>query len=202
VCADSAVREGRAEDATNAKGRAADGFTHQALRVVFAACGDSFTGAVSCRGDLFMWGINGNGQLGLGDTFNRATPSQVARECFEGEDVAMIAVGQSHCAALTDASSSLYTWGWNAFGQLGLGDEVERHQPVRISRECFGGGAVIQVSQTLRARAREQVREEGGGEGEGGEGIDEPKSHMDAHPEISKLVPPLSTEHERMCRSP
>ena len=41
------------------------------------SCGDGDTLAVKRDGTLWAWGFNGNGELGLGDTKKRHTPTEV-----------------------------------------------------------------------------------------------------------------------------
>ncbi len=41
------------------------------------ACGDFFSLAPKTNDTLWPWGHNGLGQLGLGDTVNRTTPTKV-----------------------------------------------------------------------------------------------------------------------------
>lgn len=40
--------------------------------------------------------------------------------------------GSRHCAALTK-DAEVYTWGWNAFGQLGSGSKASSFEPVHVS---------------------------------------------------------------------
>jgi len=63
--------------------------------------------------DLYCFGRNTIGQLGLGDTRPRYTPELV--EDIRG--VSMVACGASHTAII--ANNKLYTAGSNLFGQLG-----------------------------------------------------------------------------------
>ena len=59
-----------------------------------------------------------------------ASPSSfLARVDLPGRIVA-IAAGD-HSLALTD-TGTLYAWGWNEFGQLGLGDQETRSTPTRL----------------------------------------------------------------------
>eukprot|EP00741_Cyanophora_paradoxa_P021904 tig00021428_g21144.t1 len=46
----------------------------------------------------------------------------------EEESFAAVACGARHTAALTE-DGRLFVWGWNKYGQLGLGDREERHRP-------------------------------------------------------------------------
>ena len=66
---------------------------------------------------MFAWGRNVEGQLGLGDTKLRRIPSLV--DALWALPVQQLAAGEKHSAALT-SSGSLFTWGSNACGQLGL----------------------------------------------------------------------------------
>lgn len=73
------------------------------------------------------WGNNGEGQLGLGDTYTRGDglgemgDSLPAADVGTGKKVLAISGGTSYtCALLNDGS--VKCWGWNAGGQLGLGD--------------------------------------------------------------------------------
>jgi len=81
--------------------------------------------AVSRKGELYGWGRNTVGQLGLAYT-TRAELKPVLIASGTSTDVTLVATGgyayeyQGHTAAVT-ASGKVYTWGWNAFGQLGLG---------------------------------------------------------------------------------
>lgn len=45
--------------------------------------------------------------------------------------IAMVACGARHCVALS-ATCRVYTWGWNAFGQLGVGDTEPRIKPAWV----------------------------------------------------------------------
>lgn len=88
----------------------------------------AFTCARKTDGTLWCWGNNENGQLGLGDTSNRLSPTRVTSL---GDDVHAAALGSAFgCARKTD--SSILCWGANESGQLGLGDTTERSTPVEV----------------------------------------------------------------------
>ena len=72
---------------------------------------------------MFAWGGNSVGQLGLGDTHNRRSPTVV--EGLWAMPVQQLAAGDQHSAALT-ASGFLFTWGCNDKGQLGLPARAEQ----------------------------------------------------------------------------
>jgi alpha-tubulin suppressor-like RCC1 family protein len=93
------------------------------------AAGNEHTACVTTAGTLFIWGNNGNGQLGLGDTTNRSSPVQVGALT----NWAQVAAGSNsnHTACVTTAGT-LFIWGRNADGQLGLGNTTNRSSPVQV----------------------------------------------------------------------
>jgi len=91
--------------------------------------GDSFTCATSSVDALWCWGENADGQLALGDAVDRSLPSQVIHL---GNAVHEIGLGAFHACAVA-ASSGLYCWGDNFFGQLGDLSTVASALPVANS---------------------------------------------------------------------
>ncbi|MBN1960687.1 MAG: hypothetical protein JW841_07050 [Deltaproteobacteria bacterium] len=69
--------------------------------------------------DLWCWGANSDGQLGLGYTGSIPTePMQVADYSY---NFVKVKAGTRHTCALT-SNKTLYCWGNNSYGQLGLGN--------------------------------------------------------------------------------
>lgn len=48
------------------------------------------------------------------------------------DNVASVSLGEQHSAAIT-ADGSLYTWGYNLFGQLGNGTTENSSTPIKIT---------------------------------------------------------------------
>lgn len=72
--------------------------------------------AIGADGALWVWGRNDHGQLGLGDTSSRSAPTKLA---LPGNAVAASAsCGKQHTAVVT-TSGDCFTFGSNAYGQLG-----------------------------------------------------------------------------------
>lgn len=85
--------------------------------------------ATKTDGTLWICGMNNQGQLGKNDAVNRSSPVQVDA----GTTWSKISVGIStpHILA-TKTDGTLWAWGNNVSGQLGLGDGVARSSPTQI----------------------------------------------------------------------
>jgi alpha-tubulin suppressor-like RCC1 family protein len=91
------------------------------------AAGYHFTCARLDHGQVKCWGLNREGQLGLGDTTSRLTPTD-AVDLGDGRTAVEIGAGFAFaCARLDDGA--VKCWGDNASGQLGLGDSEGRVRP-------------------------------------------------------------------------
>jgi alpha-tubulin suppressor-like RCC1 family protein len=96
--------------------------------------GGAHTCAQRVDGSLWCWGSNRFGQLGTGDTDARLTPVQVAPDVL-GTNVAAAYSGGAHtCAVKTDGS--VYCWGSNQYGQLGVSVGPLATSPVRVRPPC------------------------------------------------------------------
>ncbi|MCX5977325.1 MAG: fibronectin type III domain-containing protein [Coprothermobacterota bacterium] len=93
------------------------------------AAGAGQTLGLKGDGTVWVWGDNGNGQLGLGDTTDRSTPVQVTAL---GNDITILEAGSYHSLALK-GDGTVWAWGYNGNGQLGLGDNTNRYTPVQVT---------------------------------------------------------------------
>lgn len=85
---------------------------------------------LKANGSLWACGHNGYGQLGLNDTTNRASFTQVTENI--NNDVKQVACGFYHTVILKK-DGSLWSCGNNGYGQLGLGDTTERYTFTQIT---------------------------------------------------------------------
>eukprot|EP00004_Rigifila_ramosa_P024507 TRINITY_DN7127_c0_g1_i1.p1 TRINITY_DN7127_c0_g1~~TRINITY_DN7127_c0_g1_i1.p1 ORF type:complete len:938 (+),score=202.27 TRINITY_DN7127_c0_g1_i1:1762-4575(+) len=114
------------------------------VRVVAIACGAQHSIALSDLGTVFSWGRGQHGQLGLGEAGAANivhTPQRV--EALRLKAVVQVAAGYHHSLALTD-SDDLFAWGWNAHGQLGVGDTVDVFSPKPVT--ALVDEPIVQIS--------------------------------------------------------
>ncbi|XP_044798111.1 probable E3 ubiquitin-protein ligase HERC4 isoform X5 [Bubalus bubalis] len=97
------------------------------VQIVQVACGYYHSLALSKASEVFCWGQNKYGQLGLGiDCKKQASPQLI--KSLLGIPFMQIAAGGAHSFVLT-LSGAIFGWGRNKFGQLGLNDENDRYVP-------------------------------------------------------------------------
>uniref|UniRef100_A0AAQ4P423 HECT and RLD domain containing E3 ubiquitin protein ligase 3 n=1 Tax=Gasterosteus aculeatus aculeatus TaxID=481459 RepID=A0AAQ4P423_GASAC len=99
-------------------------------RISQVMCGNQHCIALSRDGQLFTWGQNTSGQLGLG----KGEPSKLFPQplkSLSGIPLAQITAGGDHSFALS-LSGAVFGWGKNRAGQLGLNDEQDRAVPCHI----------------------------------------------------------------------
>ncbi|XP_069495940.1 RCC1 and BTB domain-containing protein 2 isoform X3 [Ambystoma mexicanum] len=121
--------------------------------VVDIACGQMSSMALVDSGEVYGWGYNGNGQLGVGSGGNQPTPCRLA--ALHGICVLQIACGFAHTLVLTD-DGKLYAWGANSYGQLGTGNKNNQSNPVVIDveRERVLEIAACHVTHTSAAKTQ------------------------------------------------
>ena len=89
--------------------------------------------ALKSDGSLWTWGLNNDGQLGIGTNRGSAIPERVGTE----NNWAAISAGSHHTVALK-SDGSLWAWGFNNVGQLGIGTSgrgTNRNTPVRVGKD-------------------------------------------------------------------
>uniref|UniRef100_A0A5S6R1R1 HECT domain-containing protein n=1 Tax=Trichuris muris TaxID=70415 RepID=A0A5S6R1R1_TRIMR len=98
-------------------------------KIVQVACGSEHCLALEANGVVHAWGSNDFGQLGFGHVNAVPNPQPVTH--LYGIPFMQIAAGSWHSFA-NSSSGSVYGWGKNSCGQLGVGDTLGRHYPVLV----------------------------------------------------------------------
>ena len=113
-------------------------------RFISISCGSRHSLALSETGKVYMWGVNGYGQLGwtskklLGSSYDQDAFCCNAPQLIPGfEDVVFCKAlcGPNHTLLLT-SDGSLYSFGENTVGQIGNGSVEHQSTPVKIM-ECI-----------------------------------------------------------------
>ena len=96
------------------------------IQIISISCGIYHTMALTNRGEIYGWGNNGDGQLGLGYASQVAVliPTKISLDKI----FLSISCGSFHTIAVT-IYNDLYVWGHNKMGQLGLADYTDRNAP-------------------------------------------------------------------------
>ncbi|XP_028275745.1 RCC1 and BTB domain-containing protein 2 [Parambassis ranga] len=125
----------------------------QSKVVVNIACGQLCSMAVLDNGEIYGWGYNCNGQLGLGNNGNQQTPCRIA--ALQGVNIVQVACGYAHTLALTD-EGFVYAWGANSYGQLGTGNKSNQALPTLITtdKERMVEVAACHTSHTSAAKTQ------------------------------------------------
>lgn len=98
--------------------------------------------AVEDNGNLWVWGHNAQGQLGLGDTTIRHTPivhpsiTNAVKAVASGGYKTDGAGPTGHGLVLL-ADGTIWSAGYNGYGQLGLGDTTNRTSFTQITHSAF-----------------------------------------------------------------
>jgi alpha-tubulin suppressor-like RCC1 family protein/uncharacterized protein YjdB len=134
---------------SNARGQFGDGMTADAvlrpvpaagsLRLTTLDAGSRHACGVTTSAVLYCWGANDRGQLGDGSNTSRLNPVQVAAAA---QTFVTVKTFDRHTCARA-AGGSVYCWGANDLGQLGIGttmdETVPRAVPMSLDSIFVGG---------------------------------------------------------------
>ena len=93
------------------------------------ACGGYHNAVIKTDGTLWMWGRNVFNALGDNTSVDKSSPAVVTTGGKGGTDWKQVAGGAYHTAAVK-TDGTLWTWGYNAVGQLGDDTTVNKSSPV------------------------------------------------------------------------
>ncbi len=115
-----------------------DGFEGQIVSVSAGLLHSTF---LTDDGDVFGFGFNNRGPLGTGDEDTRTDAVKIT--ALDDVDIVAIENGNGFSFAIA-ADGTLFAWGNNSNGQLGLGDQDERLKPVAV--DALGTEKVVAVA--------------------------------------------------------
>ena len=106
-------------------------------------------GAINTDGELWTWGNNGNGELGLNNKTEYSSPKQVP-----GTTWRTIQGGQD-CMMATKTDGTFWGWGANSYGGLGQNDVTQYSSPRQVPGTDWG--SIIGQTQNKVAYGMKQV---------------------------------------------
>uniref|UniRef100_A0A0C9RZF0 TSA: Wollemia nobilis Ref_Wollemi_Transcript_415_2290 transcribed RNA sequence n=1 Tax=Wollemia nobilis TaxID=56998 RepID=A0A0C9RZF0_9CONI len=104
------------------------------LQVQGVAAGLWHTVCITATGDVYSIGGNQFGQLGTGGEQAEMFPRLLEAPSLEQQHAKIVSCGARHSAICTE-NGKVFCWGWNKYGQLGLGDAIDRNVPCEVPFE-------------------------------------------------------------------
>uniref|UniRef100_A0A8C8VK87 HECT and RLD domain containing E3 ubiquitin protein ligase family member 6 n=1 Tax=Pelusios castaneus TaxID=367368 RepID=A0A8C8VK87_9SAUR len=104
----------------------------EAQIIVHVCCGKEHSLAVCNRGNVFSWGAGSDGQLGTGEFKEQhLIPKKI--DGLSAVRIIQVTCGHYHSMVLAK-DGSVFSWGQNKYGQLGLGKECpSQASPQRVT---------------------------------------------------------------------
>jgi PAS domain S-box-containing protein len=127
-------REGQLGNGTNSVDEYVPQMVSTATPMDSITAGFKHSCSLSTTGEVFCWGDNTDGQLGVGNNNSQNVPAAVS-----GGPYVQVAAGYGHTCALS-AGGQAFCWGRNDRGQLGDGTTTARNSPVAV-----GGGHAFKM---------------------------------------------------------
>ena len=107
---------------------------HPNIRVKSVSCGELHTVLIDLNDEIWVFGANGYGQLGIGSSVLSQpipVPLLVEGKIFKAKSVAC----GGNSTMLIDLNGNLWGFGRNDYGQLGVGDNSNKYTPIMISEK-------------------------------------------------------------------
>jgi alpha-tubulin suppressor-like RCC1 family protein len=96
--------------------------------IIEVSAAGSYSLCLDNQGHVWSFGHNKHGQLGLGDLIDRNTPTMIPNL----NDIIQVSAGGSYLgyhSLCVDKQGHVWSFGYNEYGQLGLGDKENRNIP-------------------------------------------------------------------------
>ncbi len=110
--------------------------------------------AVTSAGRVLSWGYNNTGQLGLGDRNDRNVPTEVPLPA--DATFTAVAGGSAHSLALA-SDGRMWSWGYNAYGQLGNNTTTQTTSPVQVQLPAGASVTAIAGGRGFHSMALEST---------------------------------------------
>lgn len=119
------------------------------ITIIQVSAGGWHSVALSDIGDVYTWGWNNHGQLGItcqppevpSAFYTLPYPVDFCIEC----NVDYVACGSMHTVALTTKPRCIWTWGWGEYGQLGHGEKCDKVTPTKLEYFDQIDGEIVNV---------------------------------------------------------
>ncbi|KAM4690321.1 serine/threonine-protein kinase Nek9 isoform 2-T2 [Rhinophrynus dorsalis] len=115
----------------------------QGKSVQQVSCGGDFTVCITDEGQLYSFGSDYYGCLGVNQTAGSEVLEPLWVDFFVNEPVEQVSCGDNHVMALT-RSKCVYSWGCGEYGRLGLDSEDDVYSPQKV--EVQRGLCIVTVS--------------------------------------------------------
>ncbi|CAM1326226.1 Uncharacterised protein g9199 [Pycnogonum litorale] len=115
-------------------------------RIKQLSCGAAHTALITTNGEVFTWGRNYDGQLGIGSRKEIRTPTMLIG--INDKRMVDISCGSDFTIAL-DSSGRLWGWGRNDLGQLGI-EQPEQAAAAAMSSKNTMNNKIVTIKNTKR----------------------------------------------------
>ena len=120
--------------------------------------------AIKADGTVWAWGVNREGELGIGTTYDHSNkPVQVLGPNGTGflQDVISVTTGDNYCVAVK-SNGTVWAWGVNTHGQLGIGTTSNYSTtPVQVRGENGNGYLQDVISVTTDGTCCRALKSDG-----------------------------------------
>ncbi|KAK7142942.1 hypothetical protein R3I94_012326 [Phoxinus phoxinus] len=131
---------GHGDQASYRQPRRVERLQGKAIRQV--SCGADFTACVTDEDQMYMFGSDYYGCLGVENEHGAEVLEPVLLEFFQERPVRQVSCGDNHVVALTQ-SGDIYSWGCGEHGRLGLDCEDDFSSPMQV--DVPKGGIITSV---------------------------------------------------------
>uniref|UniRef100_A0A8C0JDN2 Serine/threonine-protein kinase Nek9 n=1 Tax=Chelonoidis abingdonii TaxID=106734 RepID=A0A8C0JDN2_CHEAB len=95
------------------------------------SCGDDFTVCITDEGQMYAFGSDYYGCMGVDKAFGSEVLDPLQLDFFLSNPVEQVSCGDNHVAVLT-RNREVYSWGCGEYGRLGLDSEEDHYTPQKV----------------------------------------------------------------------